>query len=305
VAELTVGIATVVTDIGTGRFRDVGFSVQELREIRYAGLLHDFGKIGVREHVLVKAKKLFDWQLDVIQLRYALLRKGAETEHERRQLALILEQGQEAWHRMRDALQAQHEQRLDELNQELTTIINANEPTILDQEAADRLGEIGARRFDLNGSESPILRDDELLALSVRRGSLTEEERREIESHVSHTYRFLSLMPWTRQLKRVPLIAWSHHEKLDGTGYPQGLKGDEIPLQSRMMTIADIYDALTAADRPYKRAVPLPKALDILHDEVKRGALDPELLDVFIQRRVYEATTPSGESVATPLLVTT
>jgi HD-GYP domain-containing protein (c-di-GMP phosphodiesterase class II) len=138
----------------------------------------------------------------------------------------------------------------------------------------------------------------------VRRGSLTEEERREIESHVSHTYRFLSLMPWTRHLKQVPLIAWSHHEKLDGSGYPQGLKGDEIPMQSRMMTIADIYDALTAADRPYKRSVPVPKALDILNDEVRRGALDPELLDIFIHRRVYEITTLSSELSGVPQLVT-
>jgi HD-GYP domain-containing protein (c-di-GMP phosphodiesterase class II) len=151
----------------------------------------------------------------------------------------------------------------------------------------------------------PILGNDEILALSVRRGSLTEEERREIESHVSHTYRFLSLMPWTRQLKQVPLIAWSHHEKLDGTGYPQGLKGDQIPMQSRMMTIADIYDALTASDRPYKRAVPVVKALDILRDEVKRGTLDAELLDVFIRTRTYEITTPSSEQSGVPQLVRT
>jgi HD-GYP domain-containing protein (c-di-GMP phosphodiesterase class II) len=305
VAELTVGIAQTVSDIGTGHFRDIGFSEKELREIRYAGLLHDFGKIGVREHVLIKAKKLFDWQLDVIRLRFALLRKSAETEYERRQLALILEQGQEGWLRMRDALEREHEHTLTTLDQELAVILEANEPTILDQDAVARLGEIGARRFDLHGVEQPILGDEEVLALSVRRGSLTEEERREIESHVSHTFKFLSLMPWTRQLKQVPLIAWSHHEKLDGTGYPQGLKGDEIPIQSRMMTIADIYDALTASDRPYKRAVPVPKALDILHDEVKRGALDPELLDVFVQRRVFEIVTPPNGQPVVPQLVTT
>ncbi len=303
VAELTVGIARAVTDIGVGRFKDIGFTDQQLREIRYAGLLHDFGKIGVREHVLVKAKKLYDWQLEVIRLRFAMLRKTTETEFERRQLELILKHGQEGWLRLRDALAAEHAQKLAELDAELAAIIEANEPTVLDEDAASRLAGIAARRLDVNGVEAPLLGDDEFIALSVRRGSLTEQERREIESHVSHTFRFLSLMPWTRQLKQVPFIAWSHHEKLNGTGYPQGLKGEQIPIQSRMMTIADIYDALTASDRPYKRAVPVVKALDILSDEVRRGALDADLLDVFIKRRVYELTTPGGAATEVPALI--
>ncbi len=303
VAELTVGIARVVSDIGVDRWKNVGFTEQQLREIRYAGLLHDFGKIGVRENVLVKAKKLFDWQLDVIRLRFALLHKTHEFEYERKQLDAILNHGQEGWLKVRDTLEREHEARLAQLDEDLTAIIEANEPTVLDQEAADRLTTIATRQLEVNGVTAPMLGDDEILALSVRRGSLTENERREIESHVSHTFRFLSLMPWTRQLKGVPLIAWSHHEKLDGTGYPQGLKGDQIPLQSRMMTIADIYDALTASDRPYKRAVPVVKALDILNDEVRRGALDSELLDIFIQRKVYELVTPSGEPRESSLVI--
>lgn len=304
VAELTVGIARAVTDIGVGPFKDIGFTEAQLREIRYAGLLHDFGKIGVREHVLVKAKKLFDWQLEIIRLRYALLRRSAEAEFERRRLAIFLQHGPEAGRRLERALRAEHEQHLAALDRELQVIIEANEPTVLDQETAHRLAEISQRRLDLGSLEQPVLRDDELLALSVRRGSLTEEERREIESHVSHTYNFLSLMPWTRQLKQVPLIAWAHHEKLDGTGYPRGLRDDEIPIQSRMMTISDIYDALTAADRPYKRAVPVAKALDILTDEARRGALDTDLLDVFIQRRIYEITTPGGAPPGSLVLAT-
>jgi HD-GYP domain-containing protein (c-di-GMP phosphodiesterase class II) len=132
----------------------------------------------------------------------------------------------------------------------------------------------------------------------VQRGSLTETERREIESHVSHTYRFLSVMPWTRQLRNVPAIAWAHHEKLNGTGYPRGLHSADIPLESRMMAISDIYDALTATDRPYKRAVPWEKALDIIGDEVRRGQLDPELFDVFVQRRVFEVTTPGARAIS-------
>lgn len=178
------------------------------------------------------------------------------------------------------------------IDEDLKTIVQANEPTVLEQESAARLEEIRQRVLEApDGTQATLLDDAELIALSVRRGSLTEPERKEIESHVSHTFRFLSIMPWTRELKGVPLIAGAHHEKLDGTGYPRGLKAEEIPIQSKMMTIADIYDALTAADRPYKRAVPVPKALDILSDETRLGHVDSELLDVFIQQRVYDGVS--------------
>jgi HD-GYP domain-containing protein (c-di-GMP phosphodiesterase class II) len=107
---------------------------------------------------------------------------------------------------------------------------------------------------------------------------------------VTHTFRFLSQIPWTGEFARVPDIAFAHHEKLDGTGYPRRLKAKDIPLQSRMMTISDIFDALVAWDRPYKKAVPVPKALDILNDEAKQGKLDTELLQVFIEAKVFELT---------------
>jgi HD-GYP domain-containing protein (c-di-GMP phosphodiesterase class II) len=116
---------------------------------------------------------------------------------------------------------------------------------------------------------------------------LTAEERLEIESHVTHTYRFLSTIPWTKALKNIPLIAYGHHEKVDGTGYPRQAEGDNIPLQARMMTICDIYDALTASDRPYKSAVPHQAALEILEAEVKHGKVEKELFDVFVEAKVY------------------
>ena len=125
-----------------------------------------------------------------------------------------------------------------------------------------------------------------MVKLSIRKGSLTETERREIESHVTHTFRFLQQIPWTRTLKRVPDIAYGHHEKLTGGGYPRSLKEPQISLPTRMMTISDIYDALTASDRPYKRAVPKEKAYDILGDEAKRGEVDSDLLRVFIEADV-------------------
>jgi HD-GYP domain-containing protein (c-di-GMP phosphodiesterase class II) len=121
---------------------------------------------------------------------------------------------------------------------------------------------------------------------------LSPEERVQIESHVSHTYEFLSQIAWTEALQSVPDIAHAHHEKLDGTGYPRKLRADQIPIQSRMMTISDIYDALTAFDRPYKKAVDNVRALDILNDEAKQGKLDKDLLLIFIESKIFEVTKP-------------
>jgi HD-GYP domain-containing protein (c-di-GMP phosphodiesterase class II) len=289
VGEVTTGIAAAVSDIRVGKWKSIYFDEKQLTEIRYAGLLHDFGKIGVREPVLVKAKKLYDWQIEVVKLRFAYARKDVEAQHIRKQLEFALANGREAFLAALADLDAEFEREVGILDEDISTILSANEPTVLEQDSASRLVDIGKRSYrDVDGSEKPLLDSNELLSLSVRRGTLTEDERHEIESHVSHTYKFLSIMPWSRHLRNVPSIAGAHHEKLDGTGYPFGLKAEEIPIQSKMMTIADIYDALTASDRPYKRAVPVPKALDILVDEVRVGHVDKDLLDVFIQKKVYE-----------------
>jgi HD-GYP domain-containing protein (c-di-GMP phosphodiesterase class II) len=136
--------------------------------------------------------------------------------------------------------------------------------------------------------ERPLLRDDELRFLMIRKGNLDDTERREIESHVTHTFDFLGKIPWTRELKGIPNIAYGHHEKLNGRGYPRRINADDIPVQTRMMTISDIFDALTATDRPYKRAVPYERALDILNMEAKDGMIDKDLLTTFIDARVFE-----------------
>src|SRR5438034_3617972 len=146
----------------------------------------------------------------------------------------------------------------------------------------------GLQYDDVDGRSQPFLTEDELRYLAIRKGSLDETERLEIESHVNHTYRFLLQIPWTRELQQVPLIAYGHHEKLDGRGYPRKVTSEAIPIQTRMMTISDIYDALTAADRPYKPAVPPARALDIMTDEVQTGQLDPHLFQLFVEAKVFE-----------------
>ena len=177
-----------------------------------------------------------------------------------------------------------------QLQQWLEAVLTANDPSVMDEDKASTLAFLSQRTYpDISGRERPLLDNDEFHFLSIRRGTLDEDERLEIESHVTHSYRFLTKIPWTSTMRDVPRIAYGHHEKLDGTGYPRHLNGAEIPVQTRMMTISDIYDALTATDRPYKRAVPLEKALGILKSEADEGKLDAELLDVFITKRVYDA----------------
>ena len=141
----------------------------------------------------------------------------------------------------------------------------------------------------------PLLHPAEVQSLSVARGSLTTGEMDEIRSHVSHTFTFLSQIPWGKQFRKVAHIAGAHHERLNGTGYPNRLRAEEIPLQSKMMAVSDIFDALTASDRPYKKAVPLEKALDILGFEVKDQHIDGDLVKIFIEARVWTClSTPAG-----------
>jgi HD-GYP domain-containing protein (c-di-GMP phosphodiesterase class II) len=146
-----------------------------------------------------------------------------------------------------------------------------------------------ARRVvaDVNGTPLPLLDPHEVRLLSIRKGSLDDSERRKIESHVVHTYNFLTQIPWTTELANIPEIARGHHEKLSGDGYPFKLSAPEIPLQTRMMTIADIFDALAAGDRPYKSAVPPEQALRILEECVNNGQLDPHLYRLFVDAKIY------------------
>jgi HD-GYP domain-containing protein (c-di-GMP phosphodiesterase class II) len=290
VATMTVTLAEAVDRLSTGPYREVSFTREQLRELRYAGLLHDFGKVGVREQVLVKEKKLYPQDLDLIRHRFAYLDQRTELEFERARAELLLAHGRDAYESELHRLECERRKRREELARFLDTIVQANEPTVLAEGSFEALEAIGRRTFiDFDGRTRPLLEDHELQFLMIRRGNLDEQERREIESHVTHTYRFLEQIPWTRELQAIPSIAYAHHEKLNGHGYPNRITGLEIPVQARIMTIADIYDALTATDRPYKRAVPRERALDILSMEAREGTIDPTLLETFVGARVFEA----------------
>ena len=290
VATLTVGLAEVVDRVSDGEYRTVNFTREQLRELRYAGLLHDFGKVGVREQVLVKQKKLYPPDLEIIRSRFGYLFQRSDLEFERDRAEFVLANGRDRYAEEVTRLSVQRDDRRAELHRFLESITSANEPTVLPEGSFEALHEINRRTFvDFEGRERPLLEDHELQFLMIRKGNLDDTERREIESHVTHTYRFLEQIPWTRELRHIPQIAYGHHEKLNGRGYPNAVTAEAIPVQTRMMTIADIYDALTATDRPYKRAVPTERAIAILHMEAKDGMLDKGLLDAFVEARVYDA----------------
>ena len=292
VANLTIALAEAADRADSGPLAGVRFSREDMRTIRYASLLHDFGKVGVREEVLVKAKKLYPAQLELVRHRFKLARRSRELASMQARLDYALAHGRDAYFASLSGFDDSLRKDIGDLERDLVAIEQANEPTVLDEGHFERLQAIaGVAYVDVDGSSRPLLGEDEVRVLSLRKGSLSDEERRQIESHVQLSYRFLSQIPWTREIRRIPAIARGHHEKLNGTGYPNRLSAPDIPVQTRMMTISDIFDALAAADRPYKKAVPVARALDILRDTVADGELDADLFALFVDARVFDRWT--------------
>ncbi|HEY0159005.1 MAG TPA: HD domain-containing phosphohydrolase [Thermoanaerobaculia bacterium] len=289
VADLTVELARVIDRIDFGQYAEVRFSPDQVREIRYASLLHDFGKVGVREQVLVKEKKLYPMQLATIRGRFEFVMKSVENESNRRKIDYLLENGRQGYDEFAAHVDAETTEQILKLQKDFAFIAQSNEPTVLPEGDFQYLLALAGRDYeDIRGERRLLVDPEEARILSIRKGNLDATERTEIESHVTHTFNFLQKIPWTRDLSRVADIAYAHHEKLNGRGYPRKLSAADIPMQSRMMAISDIYDALTASDRPYKRAISTERALDILKMEVNDGLLDPNLVDTFVEAKVYE-----------------
>ena len=291
VADLTVGLAEAVDRDSSTLFRELNFTRTEMKEIRYASLLHDFGKVGVREEVLVKAKKLYPLQIDLVRQRFDFVRKSVQQEHTQRKLAYLLEKGRDEFLASQQNLDRELAERVREMDEFLEFVLKCNEPTVLPEGNFQRLLDLAAVKFnDWTGEARPLITTDEVRFLSIPKGSLDDSERKQIESHVIHSFNFLRQITWTKDIKNIPTIARAHHEKLNGGGYPYKLSAAEIPFQSKMMTIADIYDALSASDRPYKRAVPTDRALDILKMEANQLLIDAELFRLFTEAQIYKLT---------------
>ncbi len=290
VARLATALARAVDRERTGRFAEVAFSPADLRQLRYAALLHDIGKVGVREAVLTKRTRLGpDREATIVErLGHAAV---AETLRAAEEVVAGLvaggrPPGEETIEAIADARERVRERTLGWIR----AVERANREVPLPAGLTGPLGTLAGTVFEaFDGSRRPLLEPEELRHLTVPSGNLDETERREIESHVVHSHRFLTTLPWPPDLARIPEIVARHHEKLDGSGYPEGVTAESIPLEARILAIADVYDALTAGDRPYKPALPVERALEILRDEARGGMLDADLVALFASSGAYRA----------------
>lgn len=298
VAKLTVGLSQEVNIINSGIFSEIYFSNQQIQELRYAALLHDFGKIGVPEAILTKRKKLYQEQLELIQQRFSLAQRTLEMEYAQTKYKYLSGHLSDIYqsHTQKSCLLCQKIKNLDlelevaitQLNDYWQTILTANEPKILAEEPLKQLQEISLYTYkDIDGQIKPLITPEEMAQLTVPRGNLTPEERQAIEAHVRDSYEFLKQIPWTKKLQKIPNIAYGHHERLDGSGYPRGLKENEISIQTQIIVIADIYDALTAGDRPYKQGLPVEVALRIMGSEAAENKINSHLFELFKQKQVF------------------
>ncbi|MGD2046238.1 MAG: HD domain-containing phosphohydrolase [Gemmatimonadota bacterium] len=289
VTELTCDVAELISEQTDGPFADRFFSEEEMKQLRYAGLLHDFGKVGVSEETLTKKQKLPPVMGARVEGRFKLIRKTLEADAACARADAIAQKGRDGAEKDLASIQAKLEEDLATLEGYWEAVQDANVPRVLDEDAAEVLQEIAQRTFvDTDGREQAYLTPHELHFLQIRRGNLDDNERRQIESHVVHSYDFLLNIPWTEELSRIAEIVRGHHEKLDGSGYPDGVTGEHLSLETRIMTVCDIFDALTASDRPYKKAMPVEKALQVLQWEADDGMLDKEIVELFVQSGVYK-----------------
>ncbi len=296
VAAICKEMANAINNVQSGYLSSFKFTDTDIKELEFAALLHDFGKVYIDLNIFKKAKKLYPKDLENLKLRMDYLYRYIELLYYSKEMEVIRE-GINYNKAVDNIVTLIHEEKIEKLKRIIEikeTIIKLNEPTVTEFEPDEVLRGIlneieTIECTDISGRRFEVITDLDKKNLSIKRGSLNEEERQEIESHVIETYKFVSKIPWPPEYKKIPEIALRHHEKLDGTGYPDGLAGREsVSLQSRMMAIADIFDALTAQDRPYKRAVPIEKVVDILREEARSNKLDADLVELFITEKIYE-----------------
>jgi len=288
VPVLTMMLAEAVNAAETGPLADFDMTDKDRYELKIAGLLHDCGKVTTPVHVVDKATKLqtlYD-RIHLVDTRFEVLKRDAQIAMLKAKLAL------------RDGHDARAEAMLDEdLTRHLRQIESDREflrhanvgSELMTPEAQERVKKIGTgyRWIDVDGKSANFLSDDELENLNIRAGTLTQKERETINYHIVATIKMLEQLPWPKHLKNVPEYAGGHHERMDGKGYPKGLTREQMSVQARVMGIADIFEALTARDRPYKRGKTLSESLDILGKFKLGGHIDPDLFDVFVRQKVY------------------
>ena len=296
VANMTLTFAEILTE-NQGQYKDISFNSDQMHELKIAAWMHDIGKVTTPVEVVEKAKKLqtiFD-RIEYVDLRICFIMEQFEKNFLNEKIK-ELQNGADI--RKISALEDQQKIKSKELMDIRGFIKQCNNPgEFLEDEKISRLEEISKMTWvDFDGNEQTFLDDDEVLNLSIRRGSITESERKKMQNHAAVTLKMLQKIPFTKKLKNIPLYAGAHHEFINGGGYPLGLKGDEIPFEGKIMCVTDIAEALTASDRPYKKAMPLEVVYRILREMADKGELDKELVEFFISEKVFSKYKEKHES---------
>jgi HD-GYP domain-containing protein (c-di-GMP phosphodiesterase class II) len=288
VPELTMMLADAAHQTAQGPLASFVMNEQDRHELQIAGLLHDCGKVTTPVHVVDKATKLqtiYD-RIGLIDTRFEVLKRDQEIDSLRQQLALRTVVDAKA----ESELQAQCRGRIQSLDDERAFLRLANRGVeAMQLEDMQRVRDIAQTHLwrNVEGIESEFLTADEIENLTIRSGTLTQGERDTINHHIVSTIKMLEQLPWPRHLRHVPEYAGGHHERMDGKGYPRGLTRDQMSVQARVMGIADIFEALTASDRPYKPGMKLSQAMTIMHKFKRNGHIDPDLFDIFVEQGLY------------------
>ncbi len=281
VPVLTEMLAEAACNDTQGFFRNFNMSDEEKYELHIAGWLHDAGKMVTPTHIMDKATKLetiYD-RIHLVIARLEILKREARI----RYLEEIAIEGAN-----KKALHARYDEDVANLNADIAFLKTANiGGEFMEDEKIERLKRLAQITLDIEGQSHPLLTTDEVYNLSTRRGTITAEERQIMNDHMVHTVNMLESMPWPKHLQRVPEYATGHHEKMDGSGYPRGVLGGTMSVPARMMCIADIFEALTANDRPYKKAKTLSEAMAIIGQFKKNNHLDPNIVDFFVTSKTY------------------
>ncbi|MDH5543492.1 MAG: GAF domain-containing protein [Nitrospinota bacterium] len=288
VAELGELMCDVINKSNAGKFKNITFTPEERKEILIAGWMHDVGKITTPVHIMDKSTKLetISDKVELVKARFMLIETVLRAEWLEKKVEL-LQNGNSG-----EEIQKGEENlgaTLEELRDDLEFIVKSNTGgEFMSDDKVERIRNIGTKTFTHNGETSNYLSESEIENLSIRKGTLLESERKLMQDHVSVTLKMLNQIPFTKHLRNVPLFAGSHHECVDGSGYPLGLKGDDLPLGGRILNLVDFYEALSASDRPYKKKMPIEKVISILQAEADHGKIDSDLLALFLKERVWE-----------------
>ena len=282
---LTMMLVEAIHNTRQGPLRDFRINDKDRYELETAAWLHDCGKVVTPEHVMEKATKLegIHDRIHELEMRFDVLRRDAEIAHLQASLQADRSQQQSL------ALKSEYLQRCQQYEKDFVFLCKVNiGAESMSSEDIVRVQKISRLKWtDASGVDRPFLTDDEVMNLSIQRGTLNADERNVINNYIDVTIKMLESLPFPKHLQNVPEYAGGHHEKMDGTGYPRGLKREDMSVQARLMAIADIFEALTAQDRPYKKGKKLSECLRIMSSMKQSGHIDPDIFDIFIRERVY------------------